>query len=659
VQKQFEYLFSPMRLRNSIVRNRIYNPPHATIFADENFLPTEKQVYYYAERAKGGTGLIVMGGSVVLPNSLVHIGFNLVSDERAIPGYRRIADAVHAHGSLMMAQLSHHGRQTTSLFSRSIPTSPSPIPCLLYHEMPKEIDDEDMEEILKAFIKGAQNVEAAGFDGVEIYAAHGYLLSQFLSPHTNRRRDQYGGNLENRMRFPIQVIEAVREATGKNFIIGLRMNGDDFTPGGLTLDDARIIAKKFEETGKIDFLSISGATYNSLPLFIADMSFPLGLFVHLAAGIKEVVNLPVFCVNRINDPIQAERILAGGYADMVGMCRALICDPELPNKAQEGRIEDIQNCIACNECATRESKNARISCTQNPAVGEEKEFGIGTLTRSPKRKKVLVIGGGPSGMEAARVAALRGHQVTLYEKEKDLGGQIRIIIRVSSRKEFEGVTRYLMKQLEKLNVDIKTNMEATIDTTLAENPDCVVVATGSVPLRTGFTPFRPEIDELPGVHQSNVITYWDALLDTADVGERVVVLDDNFYFQTTTTAEYLAERGKQVEIITRAPMIGADINFLSLGPQCQRLRERGVLFSPMTWVKEISGTTVFAYDVYSKQERRVRADTVVLSMGNQSENSLYKNLKGKVKEIFAVGDCVTPRKAIDAIYEGHRVGRLL
>lgn len=658
---QLEYLFTPIKIGNITVKNRIYNPPHATIFADQNFLPSEKQVYYFAERAKGGAGLIVVGGSVVHRNSLAHLGFNLVSDERSIPGYKKIADAVHEHGALILSQLSHHGRQTTGIYSRLPPVSPSPIPCVLYRETPKEMEKEDMEEIIEGYIQGAKNVQQAGFDGVEIYAAHGYLLSQFLSPHSNKRVDEYGGSLENRMRFPLEVIDAVRKAVGNEFLVGLRVNGDDFTAGGLNLDDAKAISKKFEDTKQIDYISVSGITYNSLPLLVADMSFPLGVFVHLAAGIKESVDLPVVCVNRINDPVQAEKILADGQADMIGMCRALICDPELPNKAKEGRLDDIRHCIACNQgCMTREIRNAPIGCTYNAAVGEEKELGIGTLKPATQRKKVMVLGGGPGGMEAARIAAARGHDVSLYEKSDELGGQINILTKVETRKEFQDVVRYLGNQINTLGVKVNLGIEVSPEIVISEEPDAVVVATGSVPLRTGFSAIRPDKERLLGVDQDNVLTVWDVLLERKEVGEKVLLIDEEFDFQSTSTAEYLAAKGKKVQIVTRLPYVGVEINFTSFGPQMQRLRSSGVVLTSMTGVKEIKGNTITLYDIYTNEEREIKGvDTVVISMGNHANNDLYKQLKGSVGELYAVGDCVAPRRVIDAVYEGHRVARLL
>jgi 2,4-dienoyl-CoA reductase-like NADH-dependent reductase (Old Yellow Enzyme family) len=310
-----------------ILRNRIVFLQHGNGLADHEFLPTERQAYYFAERAKGGAAVIILGASLVLKNAMSYFGRNLISDKRAIPGLKKIAEMVHEHGAKMFGQLSHQGRQTTSQISRLPAWAPSPIPCTVNREVPKEMEREDMEEVIDGFIRGARNEREAGFDGVEVYAAHGYLLSQFLSPHSNKRKDEYGGSFENRLRFPLEVIGAVRKEVGKDYVVGFRMNGDDLTPGGLSPEELKQVAIKVAGTGMIDYLSISAGTYNSRYLWISDMVFPPGPLVPLASGIKEVVDLPVICANRVNDPLQAEKILAEGHADLIGMCRALICDP--------------------------------------------------------------------------------------------------------------------------------------------------------------------------------------------------------------------------------------------------------------------------------------------------------------------------------------------
>ena len=658
---QFKYLFTPIKLGQVTIRNRIVNGPHGNGLADSEFLPTERQAYYYAEKAKGGVGMIIMGASLVSINAMSFFGRNLVSDKRAIPGYKRIADMVHEHDAKMFAQLSHQGRQTTGDISRLPTWAPSPIPCVINREIPKEMEREDMDEVIQGFVEGARNVKEAGFDGVEVYGAHGYLLSQFLSPHCNKRKDDYGGSLENRMRFPLEVIDAVRKEVGSNFTVGFMVNGDDFTPGGLELEEGKEIAKRVESTGQIDYFHVSAGTYNSLPLWISDMVVPLGPCVHLASNIKECVNLPVLTINRINDPLQAERILAEGHADLIGMVRGLVADPEFPNKAKEGRLDDIRICIGCGQgCLERTFKGLPITCIYNPTRGYEKELGIGTLKPAKKKKKVMVIGGGPAGMEAAGVAARKGHEVTLYEKNSELGGQINLMVRLPGRRDFEEVVRYLSRQVEKSGVNIKLDTKATTEMVEKGAPDAVIVATGSEPDKTGFIPACPDVEKIPGVDEDYVVTVRDVLNERVEIGENIVIIDWLSDLQAAGTAELLLGQGKKVEIITYLPYVGVNIVVTTSGPLFQKLFAKGLILTPYTVVKEISDHSVIVYNIYSRQERKIDGvDTVVLSTGARANNELYRSLKGKVKKLYAVGDCVSPRRIINAVYEAHRAARAI
>lgn len=656
----FEYLFTPIRLGPVTLRNRIMVAPYAALFASEEYLPTERQAAHYGDLARGGAALIVMGGSVVHPNSLAHPGFNLISDERAIPGYRRIAQRVHEHGAKIFSQLSHHGRQTPSVYSRRVPWAPSPIPCLLYRETPKEMEEEDIQDVIAHTVLSARNVVDAGFDGAELYAAHGYLMSQFLSPVSNLRTDAWGGSLDNRLRFVVETARAVRSTIGPDRALGLRLNGDDFTPGGLTPDDCKEIARRLDAFGLFDYFSISGTTYYAFPLIVPDGSFPPGLFVHLASGIKSVVRAPVAVVGRINSPVQAEKILADGHADLIAMVRALLADPELPSKARDGRLDDIRPCIACNEgCIGREIRHAPISCTVNPAVGLEATLGIGTLTKASRRRRVLVVGGGAAGMEAARVAALRGHEVTLVEAADALGGQALLVARLPSRQEFEGLVRWLERQVRQL-CEVRLGTTVGADDILRHAPDAVVVATGSVPVRTGYTPVRPDVAEVPGVVLSHVLTVWDVLSNGRTLGERVVLVDDLHDWGGLGVAEYLAAQGKRVDVVSRLLHAGMDINPTSLGPLYGRLRKRGVVFHPATVVTEILPDSVRTLDLFTNAKGTIGSvDTVVLAMGSRARNELARALKGRVPELHVVGDCLAPRRVLEAVYEGHLAGRAI
>ncbi|MBI4189857.1 MAG: FAD-dependent oxidoreductase [Betaproteobacteria bacterium] len=659
---QFQHLFTPLKLGSTTIRNRIVNPPHGTRMADANGEPTEKMAHYFAERAKGGVGLIVMAGSIVLPNGMSSRGI-VTSDEKVIPGLRKIAGPVHGHGVKIFAQLSHQGRQVPSIHHRLPLWAPSPLPCPTLREIPKEMEAEDIAQLIEAHGRGARNVRAGEYDGVEIFAAQGYLLNEFLSPHTNKRMDQYGGSPENRMRLILEIIDRVRKEVGSDFVVGLRMNADDLTPGGLTIEDTREIATKIEATGKIDYLSISGGTGFRFPLWIADMASPVGVgaFAALAGAIKEVVSLPVMCTNGIRYPALAEKILANGQADMVGMVRPLICDPELPNKAREGRLEDIRRCIACNQgCLGRTQQGASLSCIHNPAVGQEKELGMGTLKPATIKKKVVVVGGGPAGMEAARIAAERGHEVVLFESEKELGGQVNMHSKVKSWTEFQEVARFLSHQVGKLGVKVKLGCKANVEDVEMEKPDSVVVATGSIPLRSGYSSFRPELSGIPGVEQKNVVTVTEVFQDRERIGKNIVLIDEDPHLQTIPTAEYLADQGKKVEIVTREVTIGRGLAASFLPSHYERLFKKGVKITPHSAVKEITGRTVTLFNIYTNEERKISGvDNVVLVMGNAANNELYRALKGRVKELYAIGDCVAPRIVDRAILEGNRVGRII
>jgi 2,4-dienoyl-CoA reductase-like NADH-dependent reductase (Old Yellow Enzyme family)/thioredoxin reductase len=647
-QGQFQYLFTPIKVGAMTVPNRIFMPGHATGYFNLDALPTERALEYFLARARGGAGLLITAPHHVLPlTSVAPPG--PIHDDKAIQPLRRIADAIHEHGTKLIAQLCHMGGYNTSRVYGGVVTAPSPVtrrgllPGL--EEIPHEMDIDEIKEVLAAFGNVACRMRKAGFDGVEIQAMFGFIIPQFWSPLYNLRHDEYGGSLENRLRFAFEVIDSIRAAVGRDFTVGIRVDGDEFVDGGLTLDDMKVITAKLTVTGKLDYVSVCAGLLPSL--HVPPMYFPLGVYTHLSAAIKEVTNLPVFTAGRINDPFLAERTLAEGRADMIGIARGLICDPELPKKAREGRLDEIRQCLGCVECGRKYFIAAPLSCAFNPEVGREREFAI---TSANTKKKVMVIGGGAAGLETARVAALRGHQVSLYEREETLGGQVNIAAKAPGRVDFAEVPRYYTYQMKLLKVGVHLNTEVTTGMVIKESPDAVVVATGSQPFMPVF----------PGSSTANVVEVRAVLEEKVGVGENVVLVALEHHMQGLSTADFLAERGKRVEILTDAIYAGAQVDSSTIEVIYVRLLSKGVTITPLTRIKEIQGNRVVTFNVLTKTERLINGvDTVVVSTGGKADDTLYRSLKGKVKELYAVGHCLSPRRLLDSIFDGARVGRLL
>ncbi len=648
---QFKYLFSPLRIGNVTVPNRISFSSHLSNLSERN-LPSERYMYYLAERAKGGAGLIITEEQSVHPADHAYEKLIDAYKPEVVPGYRKICRAVHEYETRIFAQLNHNGAQADGSYSRLPVLGPSPVPDFMFREIPKEMEIEDIKEVTGSFCKAANHVCEGGFDGIELQIGHSSLMRQFLSPLTNLRTDDYGGSLENRIRFPLEVIAAVRKTVGSDYTLGIRLCADEMVPGGLTLEDFKEIARRFEASGHINFIDLTLATFYNLYLVGATMHTPLGYTIPLAAGIKSVVSLPVFCTGRINDPVMAERVLANGQADMIGMVRAQICDPEMANKAKEGRLEEIRYCIGDNQgCYGRVGLNKTIGCIQNPNIGSEKTLGAGSIKPAPVKKKVLIIGGGPAGLRAAEVAARRGHKVIVYEKKDKLGGQVNIAALGAGREELNAAIRNAENQLKLLPVEIVLNKEATLEFILEQSPDVVIIATGAVPREC----------TLPGGGGPGIFNVWQVLTGEAKTGKKVLFIDNDGHHQATATVEFLVDHGSRVHIVTNSPTIGSE-----LGPTQdsylthQRLVRKGVTFTPDFAVVEIEGVAVKGLNFYSNEWQTFSDfDSVVYAMGNRVEDTLYKALKGRVKELYRIGDCAAPRKIDMAILEGDKVGRMI
>lgn len=646
----FPRLFSSINVGHLTLSNRLCHMATLNNFAEDN-LPSQRQADYYAARARGGVGLIVSEAIAVhpksVPTSVVVRGY----DDRSLDGLRRIADAVHRQGVPMLAQLWHVGRQ--QLWTPvSAPWAPSPLADPHSGTIPHEMSLQEIEEVVESFASTARNMKEAGFDGVELHGAHGYLITQFLSPWSNRRQDEYGGSLENRVRFLERVIERVRSACGHDFVLGLKLSGHEFVEGGIDLAEAQRIAARLAATKAIDYIGVSQGNFSkSLDAHAPDMHFPHAPFRHLARGVKEAVgDLPVCAMARIVSPGEGEEILQAGDADLIGMSRALISDPDLPRKAKSGRIEDLRPCIMCNVCWGAVSLGKPMLCIYNPSVGHEAEIDADAPPPASLVKRVVVIGGGLAGLEASRVAALRGHRVVLLEKTGALGGQANLAACLPGRGEFGEITRYLLRQVRKLPIDIRLRAEATVEGVLELAPDAVVVATGSVP---------PE-PRLRGRNTGSVVTTWDVIEGRGNVGRRVALVDAVGEHEACGVAELLAERGTRVWFVTPFDIVGPYLNYLSRIGVTRRLLSKRTVLITGTEVKSFSGRTLVLANLYSKREHRLRdIDTVVLAGPNHAVAGLFEGLRGKVREVHAVGDCYAPRTATAAVHEGHRVGRLL
>jgi thioredoxin reductase len=519
--------------------------------------------------------------------------------------------------------------------------------------MAKVMEPEDIDEIIENFAKAAAYIKEGGFDGIEISLGHRSLLRQFLSPLSNYRQDEYGGSLENRMLFAQQIIDSVRKSVGKDYPIGIRICADEMFYGAITLNDAKEMARRFETTSEIDFINLSVGTYYNLQLVRGSMHLPLGFTLHLSQGIKEAVKIPVFANNRINTPQLAEEIISSGKADMVGLVRALICDPHFPKKAKEGRSEDIFLCVSDNQgCIGRVNQSKTIGCIQNPSVGYERKVEKEFARPALKKKEMMIVGGGPAGMEAARVAAMRGHQVTLYEKEGELGGQINIAKKGAGRENIGLIVTNLVTQLKKWKVKIELGVEVTEEFVIKNNPDVAIVATGSVPRENPF----------PGQYSpSQVFNVWQVLKGEAAIGERVLLIDGDGHHKATSTAEFLADNGKKVDIITDALFVGIELGPIGdLYNSRQRLLQKGVTFISDMRIQEIQETSVKAVNIYLNEVQTFEGyDTIVVVIPNRPNDFLYFRLKGKIKELYRIGDCVSPRKIDMAIWEGNKLGRML
>ncbi len=632
--------------------------------------PSEHLAYYQAERAKGGCGLICYGYISVCPGEnadsplrRVRLGGARIlnaypggPDPKVIPAFKRMVDMCHnaGTGTKIFAQIGGSGVWEGRWGPSKTVDPEDP------RKTNAEMTEEQIERVLEGYRLTSQNVAKAGFDGIEIHD-HGGIVHNFMSPLTNRRKDKWGGSLDNRLKFLFEAIKRCREGMNNNMALITRLCVDEFIPGGIGPMDGAEIAKKLED--KVDGLDIDiGIEPSSLNVIVAPLYVEPGYQLYGVEAVREVVKkIPLGCVGRINDPVFAEKILAEGKADIIGICRGQIADPEFCNKAKAGRLDDIRPCIYENEGCF---KTGAVQCTVNPTVGVEKYWGIGTITPATKKKKILVAGAGPAGMEFARIAATRGHNVTIYEKSNDVGGAINLAMKLPVRQEYDGFKRWLKLQLDKIGVKIVLNKEVTPEFAKSENPDIVVCATGAEPIRNGDN--AGVYCSIDGWNQPNVCIGEDILEGKVDInklGPRVIIYDQIGYDEGLGIAEMLADAGKQVDIRAAAHYIGGNDVFITVqfAQMYGRPLEKGVKFNPLSMMTYISGNKAGFMNGFSHEMFEVEADSFVLCVSKEPNDDLFKKLmaagyKHNVN-LYKIGDANSPHNICDAVYYGHVLGR--
>jgi 2,4-dienoyl-CoA reductase-like NADH-dependent reductase (Old Yellow Enzyme family) len=676
-------LLKPLKIKGLTIRNRVMGTSHAPGYGKDG-KPQERYQLYHEEKAKGGIGLTMFGGSSSVAIDSPATPWNQISvaDDSVVPFFQSFSDRIHRHGAKLMIQLTHMGRRTRWDTDNWMPTvSASPRREPASRSIPKEIEDFDIARIVADFAAAAVRCKAGGLDGLEVSAAHGHLIDQFWSPDVNKRTDKYGGSLENRMRFGIEVLEAIRTAVGDDYVVGMRMSADEMFAAGLSHEDCLTIASEYARRGLVDFLNILGGQARddmAHAVILPNMSFPVAPFLFLPSAVKREVDVPVFHAQRVTDLATAARAVAEGHVDMVAMTRAHIADPHLVKKLSEGRADDIRQCVGAGYCIDRIYVGGDALCLQNAATGREATMPH-VIPKAAVKRKAVVVGAGPAGLEAARVLAERGHSVVLFEKQALVGGQINIAAKAGWREALSGIPRWLLGQVQKLGVDLRLGTEATDALIRAEAPEVVIIATGGT----------PNPGEMPG-HELATST-WDVLTGKADLSGSVLLFDETGQHQGASTAEFIARKGSLVEMVTHDRYVAQEVGTTNQPIHLRELYKLGVVMTPNMELFEIYRednrlVAALRNTMTGAEEERV-VDHVVVEHGTLPLDALYFSLKegavnrGQMDQaalvagemqpaiaaaeaagqgayaLFRIGDAVAGRNIHAALYDALRLAK--
>lgn len=673
----YDALLAPFSIKNVVFRNRLISTSHSPGYGEQG-MPKDRYQLYHEEKAKGGVALTMFGGSsaVSIDSPTGDWGLLYLGDDRIVPYFEEFSKRIHQHGAKLMCQVTHQGRRNRWDTDNWLPIiSSSNVAEPQHNFMPKEMEDWDIRRVIDDFAKAARRCKEGGLDGIELNAPGPHLISQFISPSVNCRTDEYGGDLINRMRFGLEVIDAVRAEVGDDFIVGFRMSGDELIEGGLSQDDCVDVARHLAATGNIDFLTVNGASsrdHRSSALHVPGMALPVSPFLYLASKIKTEVEIPVFHAQRQTDPATAARAVADGHVDMVGMTRPHFTDPHIMKKISEGREDEIRQCVGAGFCIDRLFSGKESLCIHNAATGREKDMPH-VIPRATERRKVVVVGGGPGGMEAARVAVERGHDVTLFEARDALGGQINIAAKATWRGALEGIVRWFDIILRKRGVEIRLETLADIEAVRALGPDVVIIATGGKPCLGHF-----EGSDL-------AVSTWDVLTGKIPLGENILVYDFAAREHAISAAETASVKGSQVEIVSHERMIARMVGATNFTFHLREIYDNEVILTPDHVIsriyKEEKSLIAVLRNEYTLKEEEREVDQIIADYGTIPDDELYKTLKplsinqGEIDlpalvqglpqcvvrnsegefQLYRVGDAISGRNVHAAIYDALRL----